>query len=452
MSSPTQRGTRKKTGITRIAFATAIGTTVEWYDFFIYGSMAGLIFGQLFFEPAGAGGSTMLSFATVGISFLFRPLGAFLAGHLGDRIGRRAMLILTLTMMGGATTLMGFLPTYEQIGVMAPILLTLLRILQGISVGGEWGGAILMAVEHAPDDKRGRYGAFPQLGVPLGLLLASGMIALMTGVVSPGEAFVEWGWRIPFLVSFVLIIAGYFIRRHVEESPVFQEMAESSAKHPGVPVVQLFKKHWLVVLLAALTFAGNGASGYMTTGGFVQGYTTTPLEEGGAVGMDRTTVLLIMALVAVVYAIATFAAGWISDRIGRKRTYMIGWVIFFITAFALFPLLHTGSAFLVFLALAVFQTGNGFTYGPQAAYYTELFPAKIRYTAVAVTYAIGAIIGGAFTPLLATAIIQATGDPFFVTLYLAAMIVIGAIATLILRDPTGSDIHADADEERPGRR
>ena len=188
----------------RVAFATVIGTTVEWYDFFIYATAAGLVFAQLFFEPAGSSIGLLLSFASVGISFLFRPLGAFLAGHYGDKIGRRAMLVLTLILMGAATTLIGFLPTYATAGIIAPVMLLLLRILQGISAGGEWGGAVLMAVEHAPSDRRGRAGAFPQLGVPLGLLLASGVTALMTGVISPGAAFLEWGWRVPFLLSIVL--------------------------------------------------------------------------------------------------------------------------------------------------------------------------------------------------------------------------------------------------------
>ena len=209
----------------RVVFATVVGTTVEWYDFFVYASAAGLVFGQLFFAPAGEQFAQILSFITVGISFLFRPLGAFLAGHLGDKYGRRLVLMLTLILMGAATTLVGVLPTYAAIGIAAPILLILLRVLQGISAGGEWGGAVLMAVEHAPAGRRGRLGAFPQIGVPIGLLLASGMLALMTGVISPGDAFLEWGWRIPFLLSFVLIIVGIIVRRAVDESPVFQEIA-----------------------------------------------------------------------------------------------------------------------------------------------------------------------------------------------------------------------------------
>lgn len=428
----------KRHSLARVAAATAIGTTVEWYDFFVYGSMAGLVFGKLFFEPAGPQGALLLSFASIGISFLFRPLGASIAGHFGDKIGRKAMLVATLTVMGIATTLIGALPTYAQIGVLAPILLIILRILQGISVGGEWGGAALMAVEHAPTGKRGRYGAFPQIGVPFGMLLASGVIALMTGVISPGDAFLEWGWRVPFLLSFLLIAVGFFIRRSVEESPVFKEMDnKSTSKREGIPLVQLFKKHWLLVILAALTFAGNNASGYMTTGGFVQNYVSRPTAEGGAVGMELTTVLLIIVVVSAVYAVMTFCAGWLSDFIGRKRTYLIGWAVFLITAFALFPLINTGSVLLVFLALVTFQAGNALSYGPQPAYFAELFPAHIRYTAISVAYALGAILGGAFAPMIASAILSATGDTFWVSVYLAGIVSLAAIATLIIRDRTG---------------
>jgi MFS family permease len=208
----------------RVVFATVIGTTVEWYDFFIYAFAAGLVFGQVFFAGLGEN-SLLLSFATVGVSFLFRPLGAFLAGHLGDRYGRKVILMVTLILMGLATSLIGLLPTYATIGVAAPILLILLRIVQGISAGGEWGGAVLMAVEHAPGKRRGLFGAGPQTGVPLGLLLASGVMALMA-MIAPGDAFLEWGWRVPFLLSVVLILVGYYVRRKVEESPVFAELSE----------------------------------------------------------------------------------------------------------------------------------------------------------------------------------------------------------------------------------
>ncbi|MFT2817005.1 MFS transporter [Leifsonia sp. A12D58] len=428
----------------RVAFATVIGTTIEWYDFFLYASAAGLVFAQLYFEPAGAEIAIMLSFASVGVSFLFRPLGAFLAGHFGDRFGRRAVLAVTLIAMGSATTLIGLLPSYAQIGVAAPVLLLLLRIIQGISTGGEWGGAVLMAVEHAPDGKRGRYGAFPQIGVPIGLLLASGMLALMTGVISPGDAFLEWGWRVPFLLSFVLIIVGYIVRRSVDESPVFLQIA-ARKKQTKMPIVVLFRKHWLLVLLAALTFAGNNAAGYMTTGGYIQNYATNP---EGPVGMDRTSVLLAVAASAVVWLVMTWVAGGVSDKIGRRNTYIIGWCVQLVTVFLLFPLVNTGSVWLLFVGLALFTIGNGFTYGQQAAFFTELFPASIRFSGVSITYAIGAILGGAFAPLIATRLVQVTGTTMSVAFYIAALTVIAFAATLLLRDRTGIPLGPDNEEEQ----
>ncbi|CAG7621040.1 MFS transporter [Leucobacter soli] len=431
----------------RVAAATVIGTTIEWYDFFLYASAAGLVFGRLFFEPAGPQAATIISFATVGVSFLFRPLGAFLAGHFGDKLGRKAMLVITLIMMGIATTLIGVLPTYEQVGMLAPVLLMLLRILQGLSTGGEWGGAVLMAVEHAPDDQRGRMGAFPQIGVPIGLLLASGVLALMTGVISPGDQFLEWGWRVPFLLSVVLIVVGIVVRRAVEESPVFTEISERK-EQTKIPVVELFRRHWLLVVLAALTFAGNNAAGYMTTGGYIQNYATMPIEDGGLVGMERTPVLLAVAGASVVWLIMTFAAGVASDHIGRKKTYIIGWIAFLAVIFILFPLVNTGNVWLLFIGLSLFAIGNGFTYGQQAAYFAELFPASIRYSGVSITYAIGAILGGAFAPMIAAWLVASTGTATSVAFYIAGVMVVAFAATLLLRDRTGIPLHPDHQEEQ----
>ncbi|MFS0733753.1 MFS transporter [Microbacterium sp. 1P10UB] len=426
----------------RVVFATVVGTTVEWYDFFIYATAVGLVFGQLFFGSLGAD-SAILAFATVGVSFLFRPLGAFLAGHFGDKFGRKVVLMWTLILMGIATALIGVLPTFESIGVAAPILLVLLRILQGLSAGGEWGGAVLMAVEHAPRNRRGAFGASPQIGVPLGLLLASGVMALMT-VIAPGDAFLQWGWRVPFLLSVVLILIGWYVRRRVEESPVFAELAERKEK-ARMPIVQLFRKHALLVLIAALVFAGNNAVGYMTTGGYIQGYATNP---DGPLGLERGPVLWAVAGSAVTWLISTLVAGFVSDRIGRRTTYVIGWLLQLVGVFTLFPLVNTGSIGLLFLGLAILTIGLGFTYGPQAALYTELFPASIRFSGVSISYAIGAILGGAFAPTIATALVRATGTTMSVTWYLAGMTVIGLIATLLLRDRSGIRLGLEAEEEQ----
>ncbi len=423
----------------RVAFATVIGTTIEWYDFFIYGTAAGLVFSQLFFEPAGKSMGLVLAFATVGISFVFRPVGAFLAGHFGDRLGRKSMLVATLLMMGLSTSLIGLLPTYGTAGILAPILLVALRILQGISAGGEWGGAVLMAVEHAPADRRGRAGSFPQLGVPLGMVLAAGMTALMTGVVAPGDAYLEWGWRIPFLLSIVLVGVGYYVRRAVDESPVFTALTQRKERVKA-PIATLLRRHWVLVVLAALVFAGNNAAGYMTTGGFVASYATDP---DGPVGLGRTPVLVAMTGAAAVWAVTTYLGGYLADRIGRKRTYIVGYVCLMVTVVPVFFLVQSGSALLLFVGLAVFTIGLGLAYGPQSAWYAELFPASVRFSGVALAYALGAVLGGAFAPMIATALTAATGSVQSVSAYLMVMFVIALAATLSLRDRPGIDLTSE---------
>jgi MFS family permease len=419
-----------------VAVATIVGTTIEWYDFFIYAAAASLVFAELFFKPAGERFGQLAAFASVGISFLFRPLGAFLAGHFGDRLGRRAMLVLTLLLMGCATTLIGVLPTYATAGILAPVLLLLLRILQGISAGGEWGGAVLMAVEHAPPARRGLAGSFPQIGVPLGMLLAAAVMALMTGWISPGDAFVEWGWRVPFLLSVVMIMVGYYVRRTVDESPVFAEIAERH-QQTRVPIVELFRRHRLLVLLAALVFTGNNAAGYMTTGGFITNYATNP---NGPIGLGRTPVLLAIAGAAALWLVFTLLGGMLSDRIGRRNTYLIGYACQMLTVFPLFALVDTGRIEMLSLGLALFTVGLGLSYGPQAAWYAELFPASIRFSGVSISYALGAIMGGAFSPMIATALVQATGGTTAVAVYLLTVTLLATAGVLMLRERRGIDL------------
>ncbi|HCM93265.1 MAG TPA: MFS transporter, partial [Glutamicibacter sp.] len=312
----------------------------------------------------------------------------------------------------------------------------LLRIIQGISAGGEWGGAVLMAVEHASDGHRGRAGSYPQVGVPLGMLLASGTMALMTGVISPGDAFLEWGWRVPFLVSIILIAVGYFVRRSVDESPVFEEISENKAQ-TAVPILVLFKKHWPLVVIAALVFAGNNAAGYMTTGGFFQAYTTDP---EGPVGLERTDVLIAVAFGAAVWLVMTLVAGFLADKIGRKRTYQLGFIILAASLFPVFALVNSGSLVLLYAAFGLFSIGLGLTYGPQAALYSELFPASVRFSGVSISYAIGAIVGGAFAPTIAQALVQATGGTTAVAIYLLVVVTISFTAVSMIRDRSGIDL------------
>ncbi|WP_344415135.1 MFS transporter [Amycolatopsis minnesotensis] len=420
----------------RVVLAAMVGTTIEWYDFFIYAICAGLVFATQFFTALGKD-ALILSFATIGISFFFRPIGAIVAGHLGDRLGRRAMLILTLLLMGISTVLIGLVPTTGSIGIAAPIILVVLRILQGLSAGGEWGGAALLAVEHAPADRRGLYGAFPQIGVPIGLLLANGVLALVTALTTP-EQFLAWGWRIPFLLSVVLIVAGFMIRTRVAESPVFEEVRRTRARS-SIPLVPLFRHHWRLVVVGALVFAANNAVGYMTTGGYVQSYAVKSLH------LDRSTVLIAVMVSAVAWLVSTLAGGWLADRIGRLRVYRIGFVVQLLWMFPFFALVDTGNIALLHLALILFAVGLGFTYGPQAALYAEMYPTSVRYSGAAISYAIGAVLGGAFAPTIAEALQTSTGTVYAVGAYLAVVTVIGLVASYFVEDRPGQPLSATSD-------
>lgn len=425
----------------RVVFATVAGTTIEWYDFFLYAAAAGLVFTKIYFEPAGEATAPLLAFLTVGISFLFRPLGAFLAGHFGDRYGRRVVLMVTLVLMGASTALIGLLPTYDSIGFVAPVVLVLLRILQGISAGGEWGGAALLAVEHAPTHRRGIFGAAPQIGTPLGLLLSSGVLALMTWI-APGDAFFEWGWRVPFLLSVVLIVIGYYIRRRVDESPVFTELAERK-KEAHAPIIELIRKHWRLVLLAALIPAASQAAGYMTTGGYIQRYATDPV---GPIGLQKGEVLWVVTASAVSWLIFTLVGGALSDKLGRRKTMLIGWILLAAALLVLFPLVNMGSTTSLFTGLTLVTVGLGMVIGPLSAHYTEIFPATVRFSGVSIAYALGAIVGGAFAPTIAQALVQATGSTGAVTVYLEVMVVVSFIATLLVRDRTGVPLGAEMED------
>ncbi|RKT56098.1 MFS transporter [Saccharothrix australiensis] len=422
----------------RVVLAAMIGTTIEWFDFFIYAICAGLVFAGQYFAALGEG-ALILSFATVGISFFFRPVGAVVAGHLGDRIGRRSVLILTLLLMGVSTVLIGLVPTTATIGVAAPVLLVLLRILQGLSAGGEWGGAALLAVEHAPADRRGLYGAFPQIGVPIGLLLANGAFALVAALTT-AEQFLAWGWRIPFLAGVALIAVGLVIRTKVVESPVFEEVRRAEARS-RVPVVVLLRHHWRLVLAGALVFAANNAVGYMTTGGYVQSYAVKSLH------LDRSTVLAAVMVSALAWLASTLVGGLLSDRYGRIRVYRIGFAVQLAWMFPFFALVDTGDVGLLVLALVLFSVGLGFTYGPQAALYAELYPTAVRYSGAALSYALGAVLGGAFAPTIAEALQTSTGTVHSVGAYLAAVTVVGLVASSFVPDRRGRPL--DAADDRP---
>ena len=413
----------------RVLAGTVVGTSIEWYDFFIYAQAAGVILGPLFFAPAGETFAQIVAWASLGISFLFRPLGAIVAGHLGDRLGRKRMLVLTLILMGAATALIGVLPTYAQIGIMAPVLLVLLRILQGFSAGGEWGGAALMSVEHAPKGKRGFFGAYPQIGVPIGMILATATLWVLTTTLTE-EQFLSWGWRVPFLFSIVLIFVGYMIRRAVEESPVFSELQERKASS-SAPLKTLFQRNTKEVVLAALIFIANNAAGYLLIA-FFSSYATRPVEAGG-LGLERPPVLLATTLSAFGWLAFTLWGGMISDRIGRVRTFQIGYVLLGLWAIPMWFLIDTGNIYLYFVALLVMTVGLGLSYGPQAALYAEMFPADIRYSGVSIGYAIGAILGGAFAPMIAELVFGKTGQIWTVGLYIVVVCIISLVAVSLVK-------------------
>ena len=427
----------------RVLVGTMVGTTIEWYDFFIYAQAAGLVLAGLYFAPLGSDNAALaqlVAWASIGISFLFRPLGAIVAGHLGDRLGRKAMLVVTLVMMGASTVLIGVLPTYAQIGVAAPLLLILLRILQGFSAGGEWGGAALMSVEHAPENKRGFFGAYPQIGVPSGLILATGVMIVVTNSMTE-ESFLAWGWRIPFLLSVVLIGIGYIIRRSVNESPVFTELQERK-KESAAPLKELFAHSWRQVVLTALIFIANNAAGYLLIA-FFSSYATKPAEAGG-LGMERSPVLLASTVAAVFWLAATMFGGILSDRIGRIRTFQIGYAWLFAWAIPMFLLIDTKNIALFAIALVVLAIGLGLSYGPQAALYAEMFPAHVRYSGVSIGYALGAILGGAFAPLIAQLLLDETSWSPSIGIYIMVLAAISFAAVSVVKETRGVHLGVSA--------
>ncbi|MCW2287148.1 MFS transporter [Leucobacter luti] len=442
MTQTTQATAARRTEERRVLAGTVVGTTIEWYDFFIYAQAAGAVFATLYFAPAGETVGQIVSWASLGISFLFRPLGAIVAGHLGDRLGRKRMLVLTLIMMGIATALIGVLPTYAQIGVAAPVLLILLRVLQGFSAGGEWGGAALMSVEHAPKDKRGFFGAYPQIGVPLGMILATSSMWIITTVLTE-EQFLTWGWRIPFLLSILLILVGYFIRRAVEESPIFMELQERKGES-SAPIKILFSKHTREVILAALIFIANNAAGYLLIAFFAT-YATRDVAAGG-LGLERPPVLLATTLASFGWLIFTLYGGILSDRIGRVRTFQIGYVLLGLWAIPMWFMIDTGNIFMYFGALFIMTIGLGLSYGPQASLYAEMFPADVRYSGVSIGYAIGAIFGGAFAPMIADLVFGATGASWTIGAYILGVTIVSLIAVSLVKETRGVNLSTRSNE------
>jgi metabolite-proton symporter len=414
-----------------VALASMVGTTIEWYDFFLYGTAAALVFGRLFFPTVDPLTGTLAAFGTYAVGFVARPVGGIVIGHYGDRIGRKSMLVLTLVIMGVATFLIGLLPTYEQIGPWAAVALVVLRIAQGFGVGGEWGGAVLMAVEHAPKGARGFYGSWPQIGVPAGLLISTAVFAWFARL--PEDQFLSWGWRVPFLVSIVLVAIGLLIRVRILETPTFAKIkaSGSQARQPILEVLQRYPRQVLLAMGARV--AENGAFYVYST--FLLVYATQK------VGMDRSIVLNGLLIASAVELVAIPVFGGLSDRLGRRPVYLFGAVVTALFAFPLFWLFDTGSTPLVWLALIVALTlSHGAMYAPQAAFLSELFGTRVRYSGASLGAQLASVLAGGLSPFIATGLLRQYGSGGPLALYVIAMAVITIVSVLLATETMHEEI------------
>jgi MFS transporter, MHS family, shikimate and dehydroshikimate transport protein len=408
-----------KTSIRLVALASLIGTSIEWYDFFLYNTAAALVFNKLFFPTFDPFAGTMLAFATYAVGFAARPIGAVVIGHYGDKVGRRSMLVLTLMMMGIATVCVGLLPTYASIGIWASVLLVVLRLVQGFGVGGQWGGAVLMTVEHAPAGKRGFYGSWPQIGVPAGLLTSTIVFRLFSRGL-PADQFLAWGWRVPFLLSIVLVGVGLLIRMKILETPSFTKIKDthSVARQPVVEVLRKYPKQ--VLQAAGARCAENGA--FYIYSAFMLVYATQHAH------IDSDVALLGIMIASACEFVAVPAYGALTDRIGRRPVYMFGAIMTAVLAFPLFWLFDTQSTPLVILALLlVFLCSHAPMYAPQGAFFSELFGTSVRYSGASLGAQLSAAVAGGFSPLIATALLPRYG-PNAIALYIILMAIITIVA------------------------
>ncbi|GIM45797.1 MFS transporter [Collibacillus ludicampi] len=408
----------------KAAIASTIGTAIEWYDFFLYGTASALIFPKLFFPQSDPYVGTLQSFTTFFLGFVARPIGAAIFGHYGDRIGRKATLIITLLLMGISSTIIGLMPTYDSIGFWAPFFLTVLRVLQGIGVGGEWGGSVLLSMEWGNRRKRGLMASWPQTGVGLGLLLSSSLVTLFINLT--GNSFNSWGWRIPFLLSIVLVAIGLFIRLNVLETPQFSKVLEEKTV-ARQPVAEVIKNNWKEIILSAFVRMAEQAPFYIFIT-FVISYGTQQLHMSRQFLVNATLVGSLLSLVSVPFF------GYLSDFIGRKRMYMIGAVATLLWAFPYFGLLNTRIPALVFLAVVISLIPHDMLYGPQAALIAENFPTKLRYSGSSLGYQLASIIAGGPAPLIAAYLLHTFGSSTAISLYIIFNCIITMIATAMLKE------------------
>ena len=421
-----------RTPLKRVIMSSLVGTTIEWYDFFLYGSAAALVFNRLFFPSYDPITGTLLAFATYALGFVARPVGGIVFGHFGDRIGRKRLLMLSLILMGVATILIGLLPTYSQIGIWAPIALIVLRLVQGFAVGGEWGGAVLMVAEHGDSARRGFWASWPQAGVAAGSLLATGILALMAGVQSEAD-FLDWGWRIPFLLSAVLVVVGFYIRNRVPESPLFEEAREEQAEAPKIPAIDVFRERPMALVLGAGLRVGENISYYILTV-FSLSYLVDVADETRSLALNA---LLIGAAIQF-FAIPFFAH--LSDRIGRRPVYAFGGLGLAAWSFALFPLLGSGENLSIMIALVVGLVLHGAMYGPQAAFIAELFQTRIRYSGISLAYQLTSIVAGSLAPIIALWLYREYQSALPVAIYVGASCAISGVSALLARETKGIDL------------
>jgi MFS family permease len=417
--------------------AATVGTTIEWYDFFIYGTAAGLVFGKLYFPNEAPLAATLAAFGTYFIGFVGRPIGAAIFGHYGDRIGRKATLIATLMTMGIATFLIAFVPTYASIGIWGAVILTVLRVIQGIGVGGEWGGSVLIAMEWARTHKsRGLVASWPQFGVPCGLFLSN--LAVLGFSRWSGDQFLTWGWRIPFGLSIILVGVGLWVRLGILETPVFQKLV-SDQKIEHAPIVEVIKKQPREIILSALIRMSEQAPFYIFTA-FVFSYGV------GTLKMSRDLILTAVLVASLVSFISIPLSGHISDLIGRRRMYLVGAVVMGLFGFLYFGMLDTAVPWAVFLAIVISLIPHDMQYGPQAALIAEAFTPRLRYSGASLGYQLASIIAGGPAPIIATALFAAYGSGYAIAVYIAVCTLITLASAAFMPDHTGVDISTEYDE------